>query len=120
MSKTEQNIRDYLKSLTIKEIEDCAYFYDVDFDTIPIKTIIRKIDSLYEEIILLENTINNNFKSEDGYPTPDPFSRKNIIEDLKRKRNGLAKLFYNEDIYKMFTDYKNEENKETENSFRNK
>ena len=113
MNATEQKIRNYLKSLTKKDIEDCAYFYDVDFDTVPMNTIIRKIDSLYEDIALLENTINNNFKSEDGYPRPDPFSRKNIIEDLKRKKGGLLKLFYNKNIYKMFTDYKNEEKKET-------
>ena len=113
MNINEQEIRDYLKKLTIVEKTNSVYFKNVDFDKEPIDKIIRKLVSLYEEIQMKKEKINNNFQSTDGYPAPVPITREEIIKDCRKKEEVLVKILYNHDIYNMFKNYKDNEEKKS-------
>ncbi len=115
MNINEQSIRNHFKSLTTIERDNSSYFKGVDFDTEPIESLFRKLDSLYEETRLLEEMINSNFKSTDGYPSPEPLSRLKIIEDYRKKSLALSTILCdNKDVMDAFWNYK--ENREKESS----
>jgi hypothetical protein len=116
MDEKEKNVRNYLKELTMIDKKNSSYLAGVDFDTEPMESILRKIDSLDEEVDLLEEMIHNHFPSTDGYPRPEPLSQQKIIEDYKKKSDVLQKIRRNWDLFQMLMIYKSEREKESHNN----
>lgn len=107
MITTEQNIRNYLKTLTVDDIANSVYFFVIDFDIESIESIMQLLNRLYEEVKTLRSIIDRNFESQNGERLPkDGYTQKMIIQDCYKKESALLKILSNMDVYNMFIEFK--------------
>ena len=112
MNNVEQNIRNHFKTFTVEDIANSVYFYGIDFDTVPMETLMKNLDGLYHEVKTLNGMIERDFKPLNGELLPkDPAIQSGIIQDYYRKESALLKALSNDDVYSMFSEYKRNENK---------
>ena len=116
MTNTEQNIRNYLKTLTVEDIADSVYLFGIDFDKAPMIDIMGALSSLYEEVKVLEGMVARDFEQEEGKLVrlpKDKYTKDVVIRNYSRKRAALAKVLRNKNIFEVFTSYKHAESKNT-------
>lgn len=108
MINKENEIRTYLKSLTIEDIANSVYLVGVNFEKAPIDEIMSRIISLLYEVNSLKSIIAN-FKDEPKVLSPIPRAslnpkdsqeyRRVITEEYYRKNNALIKIATNSYVY---------------------
>ena len=116
MTNTEQNIRNYLKTLTVEDIADSVYLFGMDFDKAPMIDIMEALSSLYEEVKVLEGMVERNFEQEEGKHVlipKDRYTQDTVIRNYNRKKAALEKVLRNKNIFEIFTSYKHAESKNT-------
>lgn len=104
---TEQNIRNFFKTLTVEDIANSVHFFGIDFDNESIETIMQILNRLYEDVKTLRNIIDRDFKSQNGERLPkDEHTQRIIIKDCNNKETVLFKVLSNGNIYNMFIEFK--------------
>lgn len=107
MIDTELNIRNYFKTFTAEDLANSIYLFDINFDTVPIESIMQALNSLYEEVKDLKAIIDRDFQSQNGELLPkNPMIQSTIIQDCYKKEAALLKSLSNSDVYNEFVKYK--------------
>ena len=108
-----QELKRFLKSLTPEELF-CTNFVGANFDDMSMEYIVMTVRGLVDEVLSYKNMIDNNFQSANGEKVLIPKSREaqeSVLKNYDDKLSGLKKLFTNDTLYKIISEYMEEKRK---------
>lgn len=105
ISQEELEIRQHLKKLTYEDLADSVYLFSINFNTDSLDNIFDSIMALYQNVKVLKEMVDSNFKSTDGVKVLMPSSRETqsvVIQDYVRKEFVLEKVLANKTVKSVF------------------
>ena len=112
----EQHIREHFKTFTSTDIADSTYLFGINFDTDSIESILDSVIALYQEVKMLSDIIDSDFRKDSEVKVLVPKTQETqniVIENCYRKEAALNKALSNpyvlESVKKRLTEKSREE-----------